>query len=165
MDPDPVSVGVGRLLRQQGATVALAESCTGGRIAAALTGVEGASDYVWGCAVVYSAAAKAALLGLEPAWLEANGTVSEATTAALAEAVRKLAGSNYGLAATGWAGPEGGAEDDPVGTVYLGLATEDGVTTRRFKWEGDRETVICRATETALGWLRSHLSGVPEEAS
>ena len=162
---------IGQLLRERRETVALAESCTGGSIAKALTAVAGSSSYVWGGVVVYTVEAKAKLLSIEPQAVQQQGAVSAATTEAMAVAIRRLSGSTYGLAVTGWAGPGraspgsgacGGTDrpgpcGDPVGTVYLGLADEQGVSTRRRRYEGDRAAVRRRATEEALAWLKERL--------
>ena len=163
-DLDAMSAGqraaatVGALLRQRHESLALAESCTGGLIAAALTDVAGSSDYIWGGAVVYSVAAKQTLLGLDGKSLDLHGTVSHETTAALAQGVRRISGATHGLAATGWAGPGGGTEDDPVGTVYLGLASADGTETRRCSFSGGRKEVREQAVVSALEWLQDNLA-------
>jgi nicotinamide-nucleotide amidase len=148
---------VGDLLRQHGETLALAESCTGGLVAAVMTSVAGSSDYLWGGATVYSAAAKRTMLDLEDSLLAQHGTVSRETTGALAAAVRALADATYGLGVTGWAGPEGGTEADPVGTVYVAIDSARGSETRRFCFEGDRTEVREQAVRAALGWLRDEL--------
>jgi PncC family amidohydrolase len=153
-----IALTVGELLRQRQESLALAESCTGGLIAAAMTTVAGSSDYLWGSAVVYSAEAKQAMLGLDDAILDEYGTVSGETTAALAAEVKRLSGVTFGLAVTGWAGPEGGNDADPVGTVYLALASPEGSETRRFSFAGDREAVREQALVSALEWLQDKLS-------
>jgi len=153
-----IATTVGELLRQGQASLALAESCTGGLIAAAMTTVTGSSDYLWGSAVVYSAAAKQTMLGLDDAILDEHGTVSRETTAALAAEVRRISGATHGLAVTGWAGPGGGSDVDPVGTVYLALASADGNETRRCSFAGDREAIREQALVSALEWLQHKLS-------
>jgi len=153
-----IATTVGELLRQGQASLALAESCTGGLIAAAMTTVAGSSDYLWGSAVVYSAAAKQTMLGLDDAILDEHGTVSRETTAALAAEVRRISGATHGLAVTGWAGPGGGSDVDPVGTVYLALASADGSETRRCSFAGDREAIREQALVSALEWLQHKLS-------
>ncbi len=163
-DLEPLSAGhriattVGNLLRQRQESLALAESCTGGLIAAAMTTVAGSSDYLWGSAVVYSAAAKQTILGLDDEILDEHGTVSGETTAALALNVRRISGATHGLAVTGWAGPGGGTEADPVGTVYLALASPDGSETRRCSFAGDRNAIREQALVSALEWLQHKLS-------
>lgn len=140
---------VGRRLRERGERLAVAESCTGGLLAARLTAVDGASDWMWGGTVVYTADAKARLAGLEPRWLEEHGTVGRETTRALARAARRRSGSVWGVAVTGWAGPTGGTPEDPVGTVYVAV---DGPVDRLLRrgLEGDREAVRAAAVDLAL---------------
>jgi PncC family amidohydrolase len=141
------------VLRGRRETLAVAESCTGGLLAAYLTEVPGSSEYLWGGAVVYSAAAKQRILGLDAAFVEQHGTVSSETTEALASAAREVSGSTYGAAITGWAGPTGGDELDPVGTVYVALAKPNGVETRRYRFGGERSEVRREAVVSAIGWL------------
>jgi len=140
---------LGRRLLERGERLAVAESCTGGLLAARLTTVDGASGWLWGGLVVYTADAKARLAGLERDWLGEHGTVGPDTTRALARAVRGRSGCAWGLAVTGWAGPSGGTPDDPVGTVYVAV---DGPVRRllRRRLEADREAVRSAAVELAL---------------
>jgi len=154
-----IAAAVGELLRQRRESLALAESCTGGLIAAAMTTVEGSSDYLWGSAVVYSAAAKQTIVGLDQAILDEYGTVSRETTAALAAGVKEISGATHGLAVTGWAGPGGGTEADPVGTVYLAISSPDGVDTQRLSFKGERQEVRELALMSALEWLHLKLAG------
>ena len=162
-DLEPLAAGrqlaarVGESLRQRRESLALAESCTGGLIGAAMTTVAGSSDYLWGSAVVYCAAAKQRMLGIEDSILDEHGTVSLETSAALAAAVKRISGATYGLAVTGWAGPGGGTEADPVGTIYLALASPDDLQTRRCCFDGDRDVVRVRTLVTALEWLQGKL--------
>lgn len=140
---------LGRRLRDRGERLAVAESCTGGLLAARVTAVSGASDWLWGGIVAYTVDAKVRLAGLERDWLEAHGTVDADTTRALARRVRRRSGAAWGLAVTGWAGPGGGTAEDPVGTVYVAV---DGPVSRlaRLGFEGDRETVRAAAVDGAL---------------
>ncbi|GLH68886.1 CinA-like protein [Geothrix rubra] len=163
LDADLACVGEGNLedavldrLKVRGETLAVAESMTGGLLASRLTAIPGASAAFLGGATVYSAQAKSALLGLDPATLATEGTVSEATSRRLAEAVRAKLGATWGLAVTGNAGP--GAEGDaPVGTVHLALAGQDGTDSRTFHVPGDRSEVQLRGTARALDLLRRAL--------
>ncbi len=141
-------------LRESGGTLAVAESVTGGLVAERLTGVPGASAVVAGGWVAYQETAKTGWLGLEPARLAADGAVSAATAVAMAAAARARAGTRYGLSTTGWAGPDGGTEADPVGTVYLGTAGPDGATADRRWFRGGRETVRSLAASAALDMIR-----------
>jgi nicotinamide-nucleotide amidase len=116
---------VGRLLTAQSATLALAESCTGGLIANWLTNVAGSSDYFIFSGVTYSNRAKMDLLGVDPQTLERHGAVHEETARQMAEGARRVAGATYGLATSGIAGPAGGTGEKPVGTVCIGFAGAD----------------------------------------
>jgi nicotinamide-nucleotide amidase len=123
---------VGNLLRDSGKTLAVAESCTGGLIASRLTDVAGSSDYFLMSAVTYSNAAKISQLGVLPATIEENGAVDETTVREMAEGVRREATADYGLATSGIAGPGGGTDTKPVGTVCIGVATGSGSSAYRF---------------------------------
>lgn len=123
---------VGRLLVKVGATVAVAESCTGGLIADLLTNVAGSSDYFLFSGVTYANPAKINVLGVSRQTLETHGAVSEETVREMAEGARRVSGATFGLATSGIAGPSGGTKEKPVGTVCLGLAGPDGVQTSRI---------------------------------
>ena len=160
---DLVSVGPGNLeeavltgLESRGQTLAVAESMTGGLLSARLTAIPGASRSFLGGATVYSPAAKTALLGLPASLLADQGTVSEATTHALAVATRQALGATWGLAVTGNAGPatEG---TEPVGTVYISVDGPRGVSTIRRNIPGDRPDVQLRGVAAALNFLRRQL--------
>ena len=140
-------------------TVALAESCTGGMVAALLTDVPGSSQCLWGGAVVYAPDAKVALTGIAPRILEEFGTVSETTTGALAAAIRERSGADLGLAVTGWAGPAAGVE--PPGTVYIAVDRASGCHCVRAVYDGDRAAVRTRAAHAALQQLVDAASAVP----
>jgi nicotinamide-nucleotide amidase len=145
-----------------GTTVALAESCTGGLIAGALSEIPGASGFLWGGAVVYTAAAKLALTDLPESVLAAHGVVSAVTTEALAVAVRQRAGSTFGLAVTGWAGPtaeDGGA----VGEVYGAFADHAGSTSEAWIFAGDRHQVRVQAAAATLDLLRRRLDATHDD--
>lgn len=157
---DLVGVGTGNLedavlagLKARGESLAVAESMTGGLLAARLSAIPGASEAFLGGATVYSAAAKAALLGLEAGRLARDGTVSEATSRALAESVRTKLAATWGLGLTGNAGP--GAEGEaPVGTVFIALAGPGGTVCQAYNLPGDRADVQLRSTAWALDLLR-----------
>lgn len=132
--PDPIpalAAAVITALVGRGATVAAAESCTGGLIAGALTSVAGSSEAVWGGFVTYSNAAKEMLLGVKAETLGAHGAVSAETVAEMAAGARRASGASYAIAVTGIAGPGGATADKPVGLVWFGLAGPEGVTTNR----------------------------------
>lgn len=149
---------VGRLLRASGRRVAVAESCTGGLVASRLTDVAGSSAYVQAGWVVYSNAAKVALLGIDPAAIAEHGAVSEPVARALAWAARERAGVDYGIGLTGVAGPGGGTPAKPVGTVYVALAgPQEPPRVRALRLPGEREQVKYQASQAALDLLRRAL--------
>jgi len=152
---------VGRLLRERGLTVGLAEGCSGGLVAHRLTGVPGSSGYVQGAIVAYGNAAKQSLLGVRAETLAGEGAVSEKVAAEMAAGARRLLGTDLGLAMTGIAGPEGGTSAKPVGTVVLSLASVQGEATRRYQLWGARDWVKLLASQIALDWLRRHALGLP----
>jgi nicotinamide-nucleotide amidase len=123
---------IGKLLTAAGATLAIAESCTGGLLAHRLTNVSGSSAYFLLSAVTYSNPAKMAMLGVKPETLNRWGAVSEEIVAQMAAGVRRLAGANFGLATSGIAGPSGGSPEKPVGTVCIGLSDDHGTVTRKL---------------------------------
>lgn len=164
---DRVRTGPGSLeqtvlehLQGRGERVALAESMTGGRIAAQLCSVPGASQAFAGGVVVYTPEAKCELLGLDPEFLSRVGTVSEAASVALAQAIRRKLGTAWGLAVTGNAGPtEDPAGPAPVGTAFVAISGPQGETCRELKFPGSRADIQHRATVGALDLLRRELLG------
>ncbi len=149
---------VGKLLIKLDASVALAESCTGGLIAHKLTNVPGSSQYFERGVVSYSNEAKIALLDVSPNIIEQHGAVSEETAIAMAEGVRWIAQTAYGLAVTGIAGPSGGTAAKPVGLVYIALAMNGAETQcKKYQFSGDRVSVKMRTAQTALNMLRNQL--------
>ena len=147
------------LLKDKGLTIATAESCTGGMIAAAITDVAGASR-VFGTGVVsYSCDCKMKLLGVSAATLAAEGAVCAATAAGMAQGVRRVGDAAIGVSATGEAGPIA-AENHPVGTVFIGLADECGTITEEHHFAGDRAAIRRQAAEAVLALLVRRLEGV-----
>jgi nicotinamide-nucleotide amidase len=151
---DLLEAAIVRELAARRQTLALAESCTGGLIAHRITNVPGASEVFLAGLVTYSNAAKQALLGVSAALLEAHGAVSEPVARAMAEGARNRLGSDYALAATGIAGPGGGTPDKPVGTVYISLASPQGVLARHHVFALDRPSFKQAASQQALDMLR-----------
>lgn len=148
----------GELLRNRKATVAVAESCTGGLVSHLLTQVPGASDYFLLGAVTYANQAKTGLLGVSPQTLAEHGAVSGETASEMAEGARRAAGADYGISTTGIAGPTGGSAEKPVGTVCIGLATPTGVSaTRLFFPFGDRDRNKSVFAASAINILRQSL--------
>jgi nicotinamide-nucleotide amidase len=163
MQGESMSATVGRLLKEAGATLALAESCTGGLIADWLTDTAGSSDYFLFSAVTYADATKKTILGVPPETLAQHGAVHEITAEAMAQGARQVAGSTYGLATTGIAGPGGGSEQKPVGTVCIALAGPGGFRhSRRFHFTyGGRLMNKQIFAMSALDMLRRKLRGEP----
>jgi nicotinamide-nucleotide amidase len=140
-------------------TLATAESCTGGLMAHWLTSIAGVSPYYPGGVVSYANSVKQNLLGVSPTLLQAHGAVSPEVATAMASGVRDRLGADIGISATGIAGPGGGSAEKPVGLVYLGLATEKGVETRRLELgpEQPRAIIQKRSAKYALNWVRTSL--------
>ena len=155
---------VGGTLLRKHETVATAESCTAGLVSAALTQVPGASDFFWGGIVVYAADAKIDLAGLDPELLAQYGTVSLATTEALAAAIRDRSMATYGVAVTGWAGPLAD-DDEVVGCVFGAVADRHAVVSRRWQFDGDRNIIRLGAVTAILGLLRQQLVEPEDSAS
>lgn len=147
-------------LIQAGLGISTAESCTGGRIASLITAVPGSSAIFPEAIVTYSNASKVRQLGVLQSTLDAHGAVSEPVAREMAEGVRNVAGTPFGLAATGIAGPGGGSPEKPVGTVHIALATPDGTHHRRLRFGGDRARIQTLSAASALDLLRRHLQGV-----
>ena len=143
---------VGRLLVQGGKTISTAESCTGGRLAAALNAQSGSSAYYMGSVVAYDNSVKTNLLGVSPEILSVDGAVSESTVRQMAEGVRSLIGTDYAIATSGIAGPTGGTADKPVGTVWIAWATPSGTEAQCFHFGAarEREQITQRAVTAAL---------------
>lgn len=134
-------------------TIATAESCTGGGVAAALTSLAGSSDYVMGGIVSYSNAAKANLLGVSQEILDTRGAVSEECARAMAEGARRAFGTDFAVSTTGISGPGGGTARKPVGLVYVAVADQEGATAVEHHFAGDRIAVTSAATQAALAML------------
>ncbi len=148
---------VGLRLSVGGYTLAVAESCTGGLISQRLTEVAGSSKYFIEGVIAYSNEAKTRTLGVEPILLLEHGAVSAPVAEAMAEGVRRRAGTDFGLSVTGIAGPSGGTEEKPVGLVYIALASEIGTEHRKLTLPGDRSLIRWRASQAALDLLRRRL--------
>jgi nicotinamide-nucleotide amidase len=161
----PMESVVGRLLIDGKHTVAVAESCSGGLIASLLTDVPGSSAYLLEGVVAYSNEAKIRGLGVSADDLAAHGAVSQAVAEQMARGVRDRAGAEFGMATTGIAGPDGGSEEKPVGTVYVALAGEREVAARRYQLFTDRARNKRLSAQIALDWLRRRVLGleIPDE--
>ncbi len=150
-DHTSIAGAVHALLQARGATIAVAESCTGGRIAAALTAVPGASRSFLGGVVAYDNAVKVAELGVSEQTLAQCGAVSEETAREMAQGARARLHTTLAVSTTGIAGPDGGTAEKPVGLVWFAVDTGEEVPTHRFNFRGDRDAVQRRATVMALG--------------
>lgn len=147
-----------RLLMQRHQTLATAESCTGGLIANKITNVSGASEVFLAGYITYANSAKSDVLNVDSKLIDKHGAVSEVVARAMAEGARARAACNYALASTGIAGPSGGSEQKPVGTVYIALATRDSETiVKKFVYPTDRDTFKQLAAQAALDLLRRKL--------
>lgn len=155
----PIERRVGEWLRDRSETLAVAESCTGGLVGSLLTDVPGASEYFDRSVVTYSYAAKREALGVARETLEAHGAVSEPVARQMARGVRETAGTSWGLSTTGIAGPDGGSPEKPVGTVFVGVATdgEGGAGVRRHEFDGSRTEIKRSIAEQALSDLLSEI--------
>lgn len=150
---------VGNKLRDEDLMLAVAESCTGGLIGHRLTNVPGSSDYFERGIVSYSNQAKQEVLEVQEQTLREVGAVSHKTAEEMAQGVKKLAKTDIGIGVTGIAGPGGGSEEKPVGTVYMGLATGDLVKSFRFRFHGNRKQIKYLTSQYVLDKLRRYLEG------
>jgi nicotinamide-nucleotide amidase len=158
-DTDNLETVVGRMLAERQETVATAESCTGGLVAQRITDVAGSSAYFIGGAVCYDGRAKVDLAGVDPELIRAHGEVSEEVAVALARGIRERFGTTYGLGVTGIAGPGGGSEAKPVGTVHIAVATATSHEHRKAFWGGTtRHIVRALSAQTALDMLRKAMT-------
>lgn len=140
-------------LRDRGERVSFAESLTGGLVAATLIANPGASDVIDESYVTYAAESKIRILGVRRETVEDVGVVSTRCAREMAEGVRRISGANWGVSTTGLAGPDGGSEATPVGTVFVGVAGASGANTWEFHFEGDRHQVRTQAVNAALSAL------------
>jgi len=139
--------------------LATAESCTGGLLAKLITDVPGSSSCFHEGFITYSNESKTELLGVQADLIDLHGAVSEPVALAMAKGARERAKTDFALSITGIAGPDGGTEKKPVGTVWIGLATPDAITARHFLFPGDRAMIRDRSAKMALSMLRFHLLG------
>lgn len=160
-DDETLASAVGNLLLGRRANLAVAESCTGGMIAALLTDAPGSSRYFHGGVVAYANAVKIAALAVSPATLDAHGAVSEAVAIEMARGVQHRLGADYGISVTGIAGPGGGSAEKPVGLAWIGLATPAGASAREYHFghQTPRGIMRERAARAALNLLRLELLG------
>lgn len=160
-DNDELETAIGRLLTERCLTLATAESCTGGYVASQITKVPGSSAYFMGSIVSYSNAVKINQLGVQPETLATVGAVSEETVRQMAEGVRRVLGTDVGIAASGIAGPDGGTPDKPVGTIWIACATAHRTTARLLKLGQYRDQNIQLTATYLLNLLREELNSIP----
>lgn len=145
------------LMKNNGLTLAVAESCSGGMLSARLIGVPGISDVYCAGLVTYSNEAKQSLLGVSKDTLQLHGAVSEETAKEMVEGTLRVTGADYAVSITGIAGPGGGTKEKPVGLVYIACGNKDVITVKRNLFDGDRQRVREASTETALQMLKEEL--------
>jgi PncC family amidohydrolase len=148
---------VDKLMRSQGLTLSVAESCTGGLLEHRLTNMPGSSDYFIGGVVAYSYDAKERILNVSHNTLYDHGAVSEQTALEMARGARRLFGTDLAMSVTGIAGPGGGTPDKPVGLVYIALSARNQEMCQQFVWEGDRERNKAYSAQAALEMLLAYL--------
>jgi nicotinamide-nucleotide amidase len=153
---EPLQEVVARELMMNNSTIAVAESCTGGLLAQRLTSIAGSSSYFLGGVVCYSNERKTAWADVPPELIAAKGAVSPEVAVALADGIRRRVGSALGVGVTGVAGPGGGSEEKPVGTVHIALAHSGGVAERGVTLPGDRQSIRWQASQVALDMVRMH---------
>jgi len=150
---------IGRMLKEKGLTIAVAESCTGGLIAHRITNISGSSEYFMAGFITYSNKAKTSFLSVPEDVIVRCGAVSPEAAKLMAAGARNATGADMGFSVTGIAGPTGGTPGKPVGTVFMGLATGEGVSVRNFLFAGSRLEIKQQASEAALNFIVDHLEG------
>jgi nicotinamide-nucleotide amidase len=161
-DDETLEGAVGRLLLERGATLALAESCTGGLLAKRLTDMPGSSAYFGEGLVTYSNESKERLLGVPHALIMDHGAVSEPVAREMAEGARRVSGADYGLSVTGIAGPNGGTQEKPVGLVFVGISDPEDTFAEKLDltaWARSRDSIRERSANRAFDLLRLRLEG------
>lgn len=148
---------IGKLLRRNNATISTAESCTGGYIAHLITSISGSSDYYKGSVIAYANEIKIRELGVNKDDLDKYGAVSQQVVEQMADEVRVKMKTDYALSTSGIAGPDGGTEEKPIGTIWIAMATPNGIVSQKFLLGKDRERNILKAASKALNMLRIEL--------
>lgn len=156
---ETLEIEVGKLLRERGQKLAMAESCTGGLIGHRITNIPGSSEYYLGSVTAYAYEAKERLLGVKHSTLLQYGAVSQETVLEMARGVRQALGADVGVSVSGIAGPGGGMPNKPVGLVWFGLSTPDGDRAWQFIFTGDRIAVKQQSADQALTLLKNYLTG------
>jgi len=156
-DDDCLAQAILHILENQGQTLAIAESCTGGLLTSAIVDIPGSSKVLQESVITYSNEAKITRLGIPRELIKAHGAVSPQTAAAMAEGIAKTSGTGIGISTTGIAGPEGGTKEKPIGLVYIGLHIKGATHTKELRLIGDRNEIRNRAVVGALDMLRLHI--------
>lgn len=154
---DRLETCIGRMLKEHGMTVSIAESCTGGLISSLFTSIPGSSAFYLGSVTSYANSVKTGVLGVPERIISEHGAVSQECVAAMAEGVRRITGSDFSVATSGIAGPGGGSEDKPVGLVWIGVSSQKGTETYKLIFKGDRKRNIDRFAANALNILRKKI--------
>lgn len=163
-DDDSLGLVIGRMLVESSKTLALAESCTGGNISHFITSNAGSSAYFKGGVIAYSNEIKHKLLGVSMELIETFGAVSQQVAEAMALGARKALNSDYSIATTGIAGPDGGTDEKPVGSVWIAVAGPSGIKSKKYIFKHNRERNIIRTTQTSLNMLRTIIINENSEA-
>ena len=150
---------IGKMLKERELKIAVAESCTGGLISSRITDISGASDYFEAGITTYSNESKIRLLNIPEDIVDRYGAVSEETAKSMAEGVKKTVHADIGVSVTGIAGPTGGTEGKPVGTVFIGLATKQATYVRKFFFDGNRLEIRRKTSDAALMLVAEYLEG------
>ena len=153
-----MEIEVGAILKEKNFTIACAESCTGGLLTNKLTNIPGSSAYVKGAVLAYSNEIKISILHVNEDTLKNFGAVSEETAREMAVNVRQILNTNIGVSITGIAGPGGGTDEKPVGTVYIGVSGINGDKIQKFKFSGSRTEIKEKAADAALIFLQIYLT-------
>jgi nicotinamide-nucleotide amidase len=148
---------VSQSLKKHKRTISTAESCTGGMLGAVLTQEPGSSEFFLGGVVSYSNTLKEKFLSVKPQTLEKFGAVSAETAQEMALGIRDYTHSDFGVSITGIAGPDGGSQEKPVGLVYIGLATPEGIEANKFQFHGGRDSIRQLSVQAALDWVRRYM--------
>lgn len=151
---------VGLLLKQHELTLSVAESCTGGLVGDMITNISGSSEYFLGGIIAYDNTIKADVLGVSQKTLDTFGAVSAEAAKEMAQNIRETCNTDIGLSITGIAGPTGGTKEKPVGLVFIGLATQDKVSSKQFLWQGNRIENKQRSAHAALEVVRDYLKAL-----
>ncbi|MDX1428210.1 MAG: nicotinamide-nucleotide amidohydrolase family protein, partial [Salegentibacter mishustinae] len=156
-DDEPVEIQISRLLLKNKATIATAESCTGGRLGSLFATPPGASNYYKGSVVSYATSSKVDVLKIDKKLIEEHSVVSEEVAMAMAKNVREIFKTDYAISTTGNAGPAKGDSDADIGTVFIGIATPDKVYAKKFTFGNHRDKVIGKAVNKSIELIREEL--------